>query len=233
MEISHEIGGAVILAPDPCRAIDFLRQTFSLEDAAENALRIGNFLLKVCPSDGPMDACRPDDMLLGLRHIALETDDIREALSICRAKGLCLQTAEDDGPRFSGKVYGTGLCYFNILTDFGVTLEITEKHAGSRKGSGRWADGLGHIGIQTADLCKSQAFYERLGFHQDFLPVENPVEGGVVRCCMVSRDNVTLELYEFKNGEKTGLQSKAALSALILPWLPESIQGPDGERLLK
>lgn len=233
METSHEIGGAVILAPDPCRTIDFLRQTFGFEGAAENTLRIGSFLLKVCPSDGPMDVCRPDDMLLGLRHIALETCDIREALDICRTKGLRLQTAEDDGPRFNGKVYGTGLRYFNILTDFGVTLEITEKHAGSRKGSGKWVDGLGHIGIQTADLRKSQAFYERLGFHRDFLPVENPVECGVVRCCMVSRDDVTLELYEFQNGKKPGVQSKAALSALILPWLPESIQGPDGERLLK
>ena len=158
MEIDCEAGGAVILSSDPQATAAFLQQTLQLENAAENGLQTGSFLLKVCPSNAALAPCCPDDMLLGLRHIALETDDIQNALHICKEKGLRLQTSEEGGPRFNGKVYGTGLHYFNILTDFGLILEITEKHPGSGPRSEKWAQGLGHIGIQVSNLQCSIAF---------------------------------------------------------------------------
>ena len=132
MEHLNRIGMVRIRTPHPEQAAVFLRQHLWCEpvECRQTAVRSGDFEIEFVRWDGALDSCEPDAMLCGLRHIALEADDIHEALDRCRARELRLQTAPDGGPRLSQKVYGTGLRYFNVLTDFGVVIEVTEKHPG-------------------------------------------------------------------------------------------------------
>ena len=162
MEYLNRIGVARIRTPHPEQAAVFLRQHLWCEpvECRQTAVRSGDFEMEFVRWDGALDSCAPDAMLCGLRHIALEADDIHEALARCRAQGLRLQTAPDGGPRLSQKVYGTGLRYFNILTEFGVVIEVTEKHPGSAPKAERPVWGLGspllrRIGV-PAGLCSGE-----------------------------------------------------------------------------
>lgn len=195
----------------------------------------GNLRVELCRSECKIEPCISDAHQCGLRHIALETDDIRKALVYCRERGMTLETEKNGDPKFNGKVYGTGLRYFNILTDFGVVIEITEKHQPGTDCAPHIIWGLGHIGIETSNLEKSLEFYEQLGLKRDFLPVENQTPEGVVRCCMMSLNAVTLEIYEFSEKKNLPVQQNGALDALILPvqqngtFLAGKKFGPSGE----
>ncbi len=235
MENWNRIGAARIRTPHPEQAASFLRRHLWCEgvEGRETAVRSGDFEIGFVPWDGALDPNGPDDMLCGLRHIALEADDINGALAQCRAQGLRLQTAPDGGPRLSQKVYGTGLRYFNILTEFGVVIEVTEKHPGSAPKAERPVWGLGHVGIQVPELAGSLRFYEALGFRQDFAPVKNETPDGPVDCCMVTRDGLTLELYAFTRYADAPVQTHPAFSELVIPGLQNGARGPAGEWLGK
>lgn len=234
MEIWNRIGSAKVRTPHPEEAAAFLRQQlwFAPVENCENVVQSGNFWIEFVRWDGSLDAYRPDAMLCGLRHIALETSDVCKVLADCRVRGLELQTAPDGGPWLNRKVYGTGLHYFNILTDFGITIEVTEKHSGSAPKADRPIWGLGHVGIQVPTLPEALAFYESLGFQRDFAPVENDTPDGPVQCCMVTKNGLTLELYAFVNYADAPMQENPALSALEIPGLSAPVRGPAGECLL-
>lgn len=231
--------GVRILTIDPREAAQWLCRELFFQDVSTSAcvaVRTGALLVELCCPDSDTDPYLPDALQYGLRHIALETDNITQALRYCRERGMRLQTGVSGAPRFSGKVYGTGLHYFNILTDFGVTVEVTEKHANSPRNAPYLIWGLGHIGIQTGDLMRSLLFYRELGFREDFPPVENKTADGAVRCCMTSRDGLTLELYEFHDRPNLPIQRHPALAALLCGGknsrsLPEEMVGPSGEQI--
>lgn len=235
MENWNRMGAARIRTPHPEQAAAFLRQHLWCEPTEHQgtAVRSGNFVIEFVRWEGVLDPYVPDAMLCGLRHIALEADDIGEALAQCRARGLRLQTAPDGGPRLSRKVYGTGLQYFNIFTDFGVTIEVTEKHPGSAPKAERPVWGLGHVGIQVPELAGSLRFYEDLGFRQDFAPVNNETPEGPVDCCMVSRDGLTLELYAFTRYADAPVQTHPAFSELEIPGMQNGVRALPGNGLKK
>ena len=56
--------------------------------------------------------------------------------------------------------------------------------------------GLQHIGIPVTDMARSLAFYEKLGFKR---VMDKPFdyEGETGQCCMVERQGVIIELYQF------------------------------------
>ena len=84
-------------------------------------LRNGNFRLVLREDKEHLaDKYGPDDMCLGFRHIALETHDIEAAIAYCESRGLNLQLGENGGPRYSGKVYGTG----TLDMKGGITIAI-------------------------------------------------------------------------------------------------------------
>ena len=96
MEHLNRIGVARIRTPHPEQAAVFLRQHLWCEpvECRQTAVRSGDFEIEFVRWDGALDSCEPDAMLCGLRHIALEADDIHEALARCRASGAALA----DGP---------------------------------------------------------------------------------------------------------------------------------------
>ena len=91
-------------------------------------LRNGNFRLVLREDREHLaDKYGPDDMCLGFRHIALETHDIEAAIAYCESRGLNLQLGENGGPRYSGKVYGTGMNYFNIIKNYHLVFMMNKK----------------------------------------------------------------------------------------------------------
>ena len=91
-------------------------------------LRNGNFRLVLREDKEHLaDKYGPDDMCLGFRHIALETHDIEAAIAYCESRGLNLQLGENGGPRYSGKVYGTGMNYFNIIKNYHLVFMMNKK----------------------------------------------------------------------------------------------------------
>lgn len=156
---------------------------------------------------------------MGINHAALETWDIRRALQYCRERGLWLEVNEQGGPRHSGKVYGTGMDYFNIISGFGFTIEVSQKLHCRRTPTENIIHGLEHVGVQVRDLDEAVRFYEGLGFTKDFEPVANESEDGPVRCCMVSSAGTTVELYAFERTSPDGiteLSGPAVMEALLI-----------------
>lgn len=233
MKKNEIIGIAKILTSRPEEAAAYFQKylMFKAVPGKDTAVQSGSFQVAFCQCNQPLEKYQPDAMLCGLRHIAIETDDIANALAYFKEHGLRLQTNDDGKPRFNPKVYGTGLHYFNILTDYGVTIEITQKHTGSSLPADQVIWGLGHIGIQVSDLESALNFYEGLGFSRDFPPVENETVDGPVQCCMMTKDGVTLEIYAFLNHSNAPKQISPVFASLTIPGLNRKMQGPGGELL--
>lgn len=172
----------------------------------------------------------------GYEHIALETADIQKALEYCHTKGMKLET--NGGKAFyNPRIWGTGMNYFNIITEFGIKVEISQRlDRNAPASSDRLIGGLEHLGIEVSDLQESVSYYLRNGARRGSDIVENFTENGPVRCTMLQLDDIMIELYQFI--EKTDyqnndnncicglvLQNKAVIS-------PYQQTGPDGERVL-
>ena len=63
---------------------------------------------------------------LGIVHVAINCFDIDMALKQCKGKKLKLDT-NCGQPYFNPQIWGTGTKYFNIITPFGVTIEICQR----------------------------------------------------------------------------------------------------------
>lgn len=227
------IYGIKLLVKDTERTADWLCDNLFFSREAEKGqkgtvIKNGNIRL-ILNSDGGEAAGNydPDAMCLGLRHVALETCDIRRAIEYCKSRGLNLQLNDQGGARHSGKVYGTGMDYFNILTDFGFTVEVSQKLHCERSLTGNIIEGLEHVGMQVANMNEAVDFYEKLGFKREFEPVINQDNGSTVICCMVSAGGTTMELYEFQNVEVKKSPENAVMEALVLGKHRESQDGAE------
>ena len=205
---------------------------FTLETAGESPVVVnGNVRLRLVRGRVPE---RREDMALGWRHIAMETHDIDAALAYCRTLNVPLEVSETGGPRHSAQVYGTGMFYINIFTEFGFTVEVAQKlHKQSPAGKELiW--GLEHVGLQVHDIEATLKFYEGLGFRRDFAPVTNHADGHTIHCCMVSREDTVIEVYEFHDLPELTRDEAPAYGALLVRDGERTgeLQGPDGEGIL-
>lgn len=193
--------GITVQVSDTDKAAQWLCDNlfFSVERGGEEPILANNGFRLILRGGGSDRAKEydPDAMGLGLRHIALETCDIQKAIEYCSEKGMNLQLGEDGKARHSGKVYGTGMDYFNIITELGFNIEVSQKLHEKAEKEGTIICGLEHIGLQTEDAYETIRFYESLGFRKKFEPVVNHADGHRVICCMMSFGGSTLEIYEF------------------------------------
>lgn len=172
----------------------------------------------------------------GYEHIALETTDIQQALEYCKKRGMQLET--DDGKAFfNPQIWGTGMNYFNIITRFGIKIEVSQRLDRSMP---VYADcligGLEHLGIEVSDLQESISYYLQNGAREGADIVENFTENGPVRCTMLQLDDIMIELYQFIEKTDYQINDNNCICGLILQnkevLSPYQQIGPDGERIL-
>lgn len=210
---------------------------FTLDSAAGGAIYIhnGNCRLLLTKRSRQVKAYESDAFFAGYEHLALEAPDIGAALRFCRERGMTLKT--DGGAAFyNPKVWGTGMYYFNILTDFGVTVEISQRLDRLAHSEGeKLVVGLEHLGVEVSDLQRSIEYYTGLGFVIGYPPVENiAAQGGRVLCAMMVLDDMVAELFQFVG--KTGYQENVNNGVRGLLLTREGASGcgrlsigPDGE----
>lgn len=130
-------------------------------------------------------------------HIALETPDINAALRYCKSRGFCLETRNGEA-FYNPKVWKTGMNYFNILTPFGIKLEVAQRldreYIPSEE---KLIIGLEHAGIEVSNIENSVSLYLEKGFQPGYPMVVNETDSGNVKCEMLLLDDVMIELYEF------------------------------------
>ena len=122
----YGIYGMRIRVPNPEKAAGWLCENLFFkreEDEGENAVISGKFHLILKEEKHTKYKTELENGYLGFTHIALETGDIGEAIRYCLERGMILELGEKGGARYSGKVYGTGMTYFNIKTEFGIRLK--------------------------------------------------------------------------------------------------------------
>ncbi len=216
----------------------FCRNLFFTREESGRLLKNGSARLILETEEGfPAEIHGPEEMCLGFRHIALETYDIQKAIQYCKEKGLRLQLSKTGGAMHSGKVYGTGMDYFNILTDFGLTVEVSQKLHVKRAWDGPVIFGLDHIGLQVEDVPEAMRFYEKLGFVREFEPVVNESDGHQIICCMEALGDAVIELYDFHDQKNLKRQKNPVISGLSMEKNGGSaaacvfFYGPSGERL--
>lgn len=170
----------------------------------------------------------------GYEHLALETPDIQEALGYCKQRGMQLET-DNGNAFFNPKVWGTGMYYFNILTDFGLKVEISQRLDRKAPEQDHVVIGLEHLGLETSDIVRSIQYYESLGFSKACNGVENiTADGTRVFCQMMTLADVILELYQFPHKTNYCMNENNGFKCLILAGedrLGEAhlSVGPDGE----
>ncbi len=175
----------------------------------------------------------------GIQHFALETHDIHAAVRYCKEKGMELQLNPEGGVLYNPKVYGTGMSYFNIMTDFGFTVEVSQKLHCAEKPGENIIYGLEHIGLLVPDIYKALEFYEGLGFHREFEVVANETDIHRILCCMVSAGGTTIEIYELDDVTDLRKPLKPARYTLLIACegFPEDARqymckGPAGEQVI-
>ena len=202
----EEQGIAVIelQVPDRKRAAEwFCRYLFFSAEEKEDCLLLRNgnvrLILRTRTGDGSLESADPDAMI-----------------QYCKEQGLRLQLSQSGGALYNGKVFGTGMEYFNILTDFGLVVEISQKLHVKKESNGPVIEGLEHIGLQVSDVMEAVRFYEKLGFCREFEPVKNHSENGPVVCCMVSAGATVIEIYSFLELTSLKKSEVPVISSLIL-----------------
>lgn len=238
MKGTEHTGGGMwiqLRVPQPLQAAEwFCRELgFAILERKEHLLRIEKGNCRFLITEGADKAISGNTGVY--EHVALEAADIEAALKYCRNRGMVLET--DHGkPFYNPKVWGDGMDYFNILTDFGVKVEISRQTAKSPEPWNKCpVKDMEHLGVQVSDIRKSAAYYAELGFSTGWPLIENELaDGGTVLCTMQKRDDVTLELYQFP-----GKPSPAGIgdSGIICLIFPEKgldgggylSAGPDGE----
>jgi len=135
----------------------------------------------------------------GLAHIALACADIDAAIRYAQSRHLQLELA-DGKSFFNPKVFGSGEYFFNIISPFGVIFEVSQRAAGAKLSASPILCGLDHIGLPAADFAGESAYFKKNGFTPEFEPVLNyNEEEGHIRCVMLSRNGITLEIYSFED----------------------------------
>lgn len=171
---------------------------------------------------------RSEATYVGMEHIALETADILAALDYCKERNLTLDT--DNGkPYYNPKVWGTGMYYFNILTDFGVKVEISQRLDRPAPSAGPLICGLEHFGIQVASMETSLPYYLNLGFEQKY-PTVKILKKDLVLCAMIGVGDFIAELFEFTDAGNYIPFQNEPIYGLTLTGDQGVLIGPNGER---
>lgn len=202
----------VILTPAPENAAVWLADNLFFTPTGANTLQNGSCTIRLqegTPLPAPTLAkCR---YAAGVAHLALRTADIKKALAYCKARGLDL-VLTNDHEFYNPKVYEAGEYYFNIRSPFGVTVEISQHVQGADYGQTRLIEGLDHIGVPSVDFEAQMACLLGQGFTQEFAPVTNHNDAeGTIRCCMMRKDQLVLELYQFLDMLAVPAQNQAPL----------------------
>lgn len=172
-------------------------------------LQNGNCRLLITRKNRAKQIYASDAPFAGYEHLALEAPDIDKALAYCQSKGMVLETDNNGKAFYNPKVWGTGMYYFNILTGFGVKVEISQRLDRPAYCDGsKLVIGLEHLGIEVSDIERSIAYYTELGFAKGCPLVENiTAERRHVLCIMMTLEDIILELFQFT--DKTAYQTDA------------------------
>lgn len=201
----------VIVTPDLSSTSAWFRDNLFFDTLEEKILHNGACYIRLeagAPCQAPVLAER--QYIAGVTHIALRTDNIHKALDHCKSRGL--ELILDDGHEFfNPKVYGSGEYYFNIKTQFGVLVEISQ-HVDVGKREDKIIYGLDHIGIPSADFNAQLSNLKKQGFVEEFSPVVNCNDKeGTIKCCMVRKGQLILEVYQFTDMKPVREQINAPL----------------------
>lgn len=208
---------AVVTVPDPAQAAAWLEENLFFRRLAPDTVANGTCVLRLRQGLAQTAAAGAGQYLTGPAHIALRTADIDAAQKHCQSAGLQL-SLEEGHSFFNPKVFGAGERYFNIAAPFGVTVEISQRVAAPHYGERMLIDGLDHIGLPCADLRRRMDALQSAGFAPEFEPVHNYNDReGNIHCCMLRRDGVTLEVYQFDDMTPVPMPDGAALA---LPGIP-------------
>ena len=220
-----------LLLDDPKVAEDFLCQILFFR-REEELLVNGNCRLRLMQRTNEERTIKePQATYVGIEHLALEAADINIALNYCFDQKLVLET--DHGkPFYNPNVWGTGLLYFNILTDFGVKIEISQRLDRPAQTAAPPIFGMEHLGVQVADMDKSLSYYLSLGFTQSYPTVEI-ITSDRILCSMIAAGDFTVELYEFTSSSNYKSFTNEPLAGLVLMNIPgrsDTLTGPNGEK---
>lgn len=209
-------GGPVLQVPDPAAARAWLCENLLFSPAPGGAVQNGSCTLFVRQGPGaPLPAPAAGGYYTGLAHVALHARDIAAALAHCRGRGLCLQL-QNGGWSHNPKVFGAGEYYFNLETPFGFTVEISQPVAQPGGASGAPFAGLDHLGVPCADFSAETAFLQARGFAPLFAPVDNVNEQeGRIRCVMLRRGALVLEVYQFLDRAPAPMPGGAVLQGIL------------------
>lgn len=207
--------GPVLQVPDPASARDWLCRALRFAPAPCGAVQNGSCVLFLRQGPGgTLPAPAPGHYYTGLAHVALHARDIAAALAACRQAGLTL-TLQNGGWLYNPKVFGAGEYYFNAAAPFGLTVEFSQPVAQPGGVPGAPFAGLDHLGVPCADFSAECAFLEVLGFSPVFSPVENYNEAeGRIRCVMLRRDALVLEVYQFLDQTPLPMPTGAVLQGI-------------------
>ncbi len=192
----------------------------------------GNCRIRVYKADQPCEPFYGDGgACTGWEHIALETADIDKAFEYCKVKGFRLELC-DGKPFYNPKVWGTGMWFFNVFTDFGIKLELSQRLDKPPVEFNQLAFGLDHYGCPVYDMKEMKSFYLGLGF-TDLMSERLGDEGSYVYCSMMGLGDNIVELYEIAGITHKKYEGKAFDSIIIegMEGKGREILSPNGERI--
>ncbi len=199
--IKSTVPGPALQVPDVSAAEHWLCENlfFKSSPAGDGAvLENGGCTLYLEPGRETVSVLPPKEgYFTGLSHIALRTGNIEIAIEWCKARNLRM-ILQDGKSFFNPGIFGSGELYYNILSPFGVVFEISQRVADTEWDEPQLISGLDHLGIPCANIGEELDFLKRIGFVPEFPIVHNcNNEEGRILCDMVSRQGLTLEVYQF------------------------------------
>ena len=213
-----------------CENFCFTEQPVQEEDY--RSITNGNCRIRVYQAD---KLCEPfygdGGAYTGWEHIALETADINLAFEHCKAKGFRLELCEGR-PFYNPGVWGTGMWFFNVFTDFGIKLELAQRLDTPPLEYTQLCFGLEHYGCPVYDMQEMKKFYMDLDF-TDLMSERLGEEGSYVYCSMMGLGDNIVELYETTGIPHTKYEGKA-FDSILIEGLDEKaglVQSPNGEKI--
>lgn len=232
MELWNNCAGAVIQVPDMASAARWLRENLFFEELGtvdhrdRQVLQNGTCTLYLKKGEiEPVRKLPAGQYYAGLAHIALHAADIDEAIAWCRKRNLAL-VLDGNQSFYNPKVFGEGERYFNILSPFGVTFEVSERVNHPVKREERPIKGLDHLGVPCRRVEEELAFLAELGFEPLSGMVYNQNEKeGHISCSMVSNGELTLEVYQFTDWEARPMPEGTGLAGIAYRGKPADSPG--------